>query len=157
MEAIEKVADHFNTNIATRFIRPLLAGILADSDLSRRIADLTENTDMLSSQGVHIDELYSQIHAMARFIYLVRSEILPNIRILSGGGSGGGRSGDMNHVYREMAMNNFGANLKILSDYLNELYLKTVNFDKAKAGTGKPVYRTVPGLEEIGRYLVDNR
>lgn len=152
IEAIEKVADHYNTNIATRFLRPLLAGILSDSDLSRRIADITEHSEAVATQGVHIDELYSQIHAMARFIYLVRLEILPNLRILSGGGPGKGS--DANHVYREMAMNNFGANLKVLADYVNELYLKTVNYDKTKAGSGKPVYRTIPGLDEIGRYLV---
>ncbi len=151
MEAIEKVADQYNTNIATRFIRPLLAGILADSDLSRRIADLTEHSEMLSTQGVHLDELYLEILAMGRFIYLVRMDVLPNLRALSSGGKGT----DANYVYREMAMNNFGANLKILADYVNELYLKTVNFDKSKAGTGKPVYRSIVGLEELGRYLVE--
>jgi len=151
-EAVEKVADHFNANIATRFLRPMLAGILSDGDLSRRVSDLTEHSELLASQGVHIDELYSQILAMARFVYLVRIEVLPNLRNLSGGS--GGRGTDTNHVYREMAMNNFGANLKILADYVNELYLKTVNFDKANAGSGKPVYRSIPGLEEIGRYLI---
>ncbi len=152
VEAIEKVAEHYNSNIATRFLRPSLAGILSDTDLARRISDMTEHSETVASQGVHIDELYSQIHAMARFIYLVRLEVLPNLRSLSGVSQG--KATDSNHVYREMAMNNFGANLKILADYVNELYMKTVNFDKAKAGTGKPVYRSIPGLEEIGRYLV---
>ena len=149
-EIILKIADHYNNNIATRFMRPLLVGILADHELSRQLSEITDHSESYTAQGIHLDELYAQIQALARFVYLVRTEILPNIRVLSGSTS----MKDTNKVYRDMAVNNFGANVTILADYVNELYLKTVAYDRAHSGGEKPVYRGIPGLSEIGRYLV---
>ena len=151
-EIILKIADHFNNNIATRFMRPLLAGIFADHDLNRQISVITDHSESYTAQGLHLDELYAQILALARFVYLVRTDILPNIRVLSG--SSGMK--DTNKVYRDMAVNNFGANVTILADYVNDLYLKTVAYDRVHSPKGKPVYREIPGLSEIGRYLVGN-
>lgn len=93
-----------------------------------------------------------QIQALARFVYQVRSDILPNIRILAGPSG----SGDANKVFRDMALSNFAANMRVLADYVNELYVQTVAYDKQQSGNKRPIYRTIPGLEEIGRYLVDH-
>jgi len=150
-ELILKIADHYNTNISTRFLRPFLAGILSDNELARRISDLTEHSEAYTAQGVHLDEMYLQVIALSRFIFLVRTDILPNLRNLSGQTS----SNDANKVFRDMAMNNFGANVQVLADYVNELYVKLVANDKAQNGKTRPVYRDIPGLAEIGRYLVD--
>ena len=79
-ELILKIADHYNTNISTRFLRPFLAGILSDNELARRISDLTEHSEAYTAQGVHLDEMYLQVLALARFIFLVRPDILPNLR-----------------------------------------------------------------------------
>lgn len=151
-EIVLKIADHYNTNIATRFLRPLLAGILADSELSRRLSDLTDHPEAYASQGIHIDELYIQIQALARFVYLVRTEILPNIRQMAGSSG----SSDANKVFRDMAISNFASNMRVLADYVNELYVQTVSYDKEMSGNHRPVYRSILGLEEVGRYLVEN-
>ncbi len=151
-EIVLKIADHYNTNIATRFLRPFLAGILADSDLSRRISDITDHPEAYTSQGIHIDELYLQIQALARFVYLVRTDILPNIRHIAGSSG----PGDSNKVFRDMAISNFASNMHVLADYVNELYVQTVQYDKEQSGNHRPVYRSIPGLEEVGRYLVEN-
>ena len=151
-ETVVKISDYFNKNISTRFIRPLLVGILADHELSRRISEITEYPDEYAAQGIHLDELYAQIHALARFIYLVRTDILPNIRGLT---SGSGLR-DANRIYRDMAINNFGANIQVFSDFVNELYIKTVSYDRAHSPKGKPMFHDIPGLSEIGRYLVGN-
>jgi len=150
-ELILKIADHYNTNISTRFLRPFLAGILSDNELSRRISDMTEHSEAYTTQGVHLDELYLQVQALARFIFLVRTEIIPNLRLLSGPSS----PTDTNKVFRDMAMNNFKANVQVLADYVNELYVKLVANDKTVNGKTRPVYRDIPGLSEIGRYLID--
>lgn len=150
-ELIVKVAEHYNTNISTRFLRPLMSGIFSDNELAHRIAELTENTDGYLSQGTHIDELYAQILAMARFVFLVRTDILPNLRNLTGSGG----PNDANKVFREMAMNNFRANIQVLADYVHELYIRTVEYDKDKSGRHRPVYQDIAGLSEIGRYLVE--
>ena len=151
-EIILKIAEHYNANIATRFLRPFLAGILANNDLSRRISDITDHPEAYTSQGIHIDELYLQIQALARFVYLVRTDILPNIRHMAGSSG----SGDTNKVFRDMAISNFDANMRVLADYINELYVQTVSYDKEQSGKHRPVYRSIPGLEEVGRYLVEN-
>jgi hypothetical protein len=146
---IHKVADQYNNNIATRFIRPLLNDVLSEEGLVRGVTALTERTDSLVAQGIHIDELYSLILSMARFVYLVRQNVMPNMRSQTGG-----PGTDANRIYREMAMNNFSANVSVLADLINELYLKAVAYDKAHCPKGTPVYKEIAGLAEIGRYLV---
>lgn len=153
METVMKVSDHYRNNIASRFIRPFLGPVLADTELSNRIAEMTERPDSYSLQGYHLDELYGQILAMARFVYQVRTEILPNIRIISNTSSA---STPADKVFRDMAVNNFGANLQMLADLVNELYMQTVNFDRINSPNGKTLYRQIQGLSEIGRYLVGN-
>ncbi len=151
-ELILKIADHYNTNISTRFLRPFLAQILSDNELSRRISDMTEHSEAYTAQGIHLDELYLQIHAIARFIYLVRTDIIPNLRGLAGAVG----SNDVNKVFRDMAMNNFKANIQVLADLVNELYVRITVYDKAQNGKTRTVARDIPGLAEIGRYLIDN-
>ena len=89
---------------------------------------------------------------MARFVYQARRDLLPNIRFLAGGNDGAGTS---DKVFRDMAIMNFGPNLKILADKVNELYVKVVTIDKESAGLKGPVYNSIPELKEIGRYLVE--
>lgn len=150
-ELVMKIGDHYNTNISTRFLRPFLTGILSDNELARRISDITEHSESYASQGIHADELYLQILSLSRFIFLVRTEIIPNLRTLSGATA----TSDSNKVFRDMAMNNFKANIQVLADLVNELYVKLVEYDKANSGKHRPIYRDIPGLSEIGRYLVD--
>ena len=146
---ILKVADQYNLNISTRFLRPFLVGILAEEDLSRVISTMTEQTDSVIAQGVHLDELYQQILGMSRFIYLVRVNVIPNIRNLAGSSGH-----DTNKIYRDMALNNFGANVNVLADLVNELYQRSVEFDKIHSPKGHLVFKDIGGLSEIGRYLV---
>jgi hypothetical protein len=68
----------------------------------------------------------------------------------------GPTAGDNDRVFREMAINNFGANLKILADYVNELYIKTVALDKEASGVKQAAYTRIPELGELGRYLVSD-
>jgi hypothetical protein len=146
---IVSIADYYNSNIATRFLRPLLTNVLAESDIARPIGDMTEHSDQYESQGIHIDDLYEQILAMCRFVYRVRVEILPNLRMLAGSPL----PGDPNRIYRDMALNNFGANMQNLASYLNELYQRTIEFDRARNGRGKPYYHDIPALNEVPRFL----
>jgi len=64
--------------------------------------------------------------AAAHFIQEARVKMLPNIRKMLGAGST-----DQERVLRDMAAQNFGVNLKILADLVNELYLKTTSLDRA--------------------------
>lgn len=78
---------------------------------------------------------------------------MPNMRYLAS--TGNERVGASDKVFRDMAITNFGPNLKILADKVNELYVKVVAIDKESAGVKSPVFSQIPELKEIGRYLVE--
>lgn len=153
--AIESIGDHYRTNISNRYTRRALSAMSLDPGTWNLIEELTEKSENYRYQGYHFDELYTQILAAARFIYQAKRQILPNLRFLASSGNGGERVTESDKVFREMAINNFGPNLKILADKINELYVKVVAIDKEAAGQKPPVFSTIPELREIGRYLVD--
>ena len=117
------------------------------------IEELTEKFENYRYQGYHFDEIYSQILAIAKFVYQARRDLLPNMRYLAS--TGNERVGASDKVFRDMAITNFGPNLKILADKVNELYVKVVAIDKESAGVKSPVFSQIPELKEIGRYLVE--
>lgn len=147
---IETIGQHYRANIANRFTRRALTSMVLEPGTWTQIEILTEKSDNYRFQGYHFDELYQQIIAIARFIYQARQEIQPNLRqLLSSTGASA-----QDRVFRDMAINNFAANLKVLADYVNELYVKTVALDK-DANAGKTAYfEKIPELKELGRYLI---
>jgi hypothetical protein len=52
-----------------------------------------------------------------------------------------------------MAINNFSANLGVLSDMVHELYVKVVESDKKDHAGQKPIFERMPELKEIGQLL----
>ncbi len=155
---VARIGDHYRSNINNRHIRKAILAMRLDKTTWEHIDDLTEKQDMYKFQGYQFDELYDQILAMGRFVSHARREMLPNMRVLLSGSSDAGLSkrsfGSENEkVLRDMAINNFRANLGVLGDLVNELYMKTVEFDK-KLNPHRPVYMTIPELKELGSYLV---
>jgi hypothetical protein len=151
--AVESIGEHFRTNISNRFTRRGISSMILDPGTWNMIEELTEKVENYRYQGYHFDEIYAQILAMARFVYQARRDLLPNIRALASGGND--NVGGSDRVFRDMAITNFGPNLKILADKVNELYMKVVAIDKENAGQKSPVYTQMPDLKEIGRYLVE--
>jgi len=145
---IEQIGKHYQANISNRFIRPLLLQLQLDKNTWDQIELLTEKAEMFSYQGFHLDELYRQIVACARFIEVARSGLIPNIRSkLAAVPSGSDK------ILREMAASNFVSNLQVFSDLLNELYVNLVNLDKQGASKKPPVYTQVPELSGVDRIL----
>ncbi|MGO8693631.1 MAG: hypothetical protein ACLQMF_08180 [Rectinemataceae bacterium] len=152
---IESIGDHYRTNISNRFTRRALSSMTLDPGTWNLIEELTEKAENYRYQGYHLDELYSQILATARFVYQAKRQILPNLRYLASSSPSSGRISETDKVLREMAVNNFSPNLKILADKLNELYVKVAALDKESAGQKPAVYTTITELREIGRYLIE--
>jgi hypothetical protein len=151
--ALDGIGEHFRTNISNRFTRRGISSMVLDAGTWSQIEDMTEKVENYRYQGYHFDELYGQILAMARFVYHARRDLLPNIRILASGGND--RIGGSDKVFRDMAIANFGPNLKILADMVNDLYFKVAAIDKESAGQKSTVFSQIPELKEIGRYLVE--
>lgn len=152
---IESIGEHYRTNISNRFTRRALTAMSLDPGSWNLIEELTEKVDNYRYQGYHLDELYGQILAMARFIYQAKREIAPNLRYTASSGVMGGHANESDRVFRDMAVNNFMPNLTILADKVNELYVKVAAIDKAAAGQKSPIYSQLAELQEIGRYLVE--
>ena len=151
--AVEGIGEHFRSNISNRFTRRGIATLILDPGTWNLIEELTEKLENYRYQGYHFDEIYSQILAMARFVYQAKRDLLPNIRFLASGGND--HVGASDKVFRDMAITNFGPNLKILADKVNELYVKVVAIDRESAGQKSPVFSQIPELKEIGRYLIE--
>jgi hypothetical protein len=151
--AVEAIGEHFRSNISNRFTRRAISSMILDPGTWSQIEEMTEKVENYRYQGYHPDELYAQILAMSRFIYHARRDLAPNLRILASGGRDA--VGGQDSVFRDMAIANFSPNLKILSDKVNELYVKVVTIDKESAGAKGPVCNQIPELKELGRYLVE--
>jgi len=145
---IERIGEHYRSNISNRFIRPALLQLLFDNQSWDLMEELTEK---IPSPTIHLDEIYRQISAAARFVSIVRHD-LPDIRsrvIRMDPGS-------QDRVLREMAVNNLGSNLQVFADLLNELFIKLVEKDKALSRKHAPVYTQIPEMADVGRLLVGN-
>ena len=146
---VEKIGDHFLNNVSNRFIRKALVILELQQAEWDRLENLTVKSDYYKQQGFQFDELYEMVLAAAHFIHEARTKMLPNIRGMLAQGST-----DQDRVLRDMAAQNFGVNLEILSDLINELYLKTTSIDKASHEKKRPVYERIPELKDLGRLLV---
>jgi hypothetical protein len=144
---IERIGEHYRTNISNRYIRPVLLQLPFDNQSWDLIEDLTES----ANQGLHLDELYRQIVAAAHFVSVVRRELIPGIR---GRVARGGDSNGPDKVLRDMAVNNFASNLQVFADLVNELFVKLVEADKTDAKGHMPLYAKMPDLSNVGRLLV---
>ena len=149
-EIVVRIGRHYNENIATRFLRPLFAQILSNIDLSRHIVDLTEHSDDFVLQGFHLDDLYYDIIALARFIYLVRRDVLPNINSIAEANT---KMATADKVYRNMAFSNLAPNLNLLSSMVLELYRATLQYDTKMAGRSTTVASRITSLADIERLL----
>jgi hypothetical protein len=145
---IEQIGEHYRTNISNRFLRPVLLQLPLDKSTWDQIEALTEKMEMYIYEGFHLDELYRQLAACARFVDVARNG-MANLKNKINAVSGG-----QDKILRDMAASNFKSNLQVLADLLNELYMTLVELDKINAQGQKPLYQQMPELISIGRQLV---
>jgi hypothetical protein len=106
---------------------------------------LTEKNEQYRYQGYHLDELYRQIAACARFVVQAR-QVIPSLKTRLGANASG-----QERVLREMAANNFVSNLQVFADLLSELYAFLIEADIKDAGRNLPVYSQMPEMLDISR------
>jgi hypothetical protein len=147
---IERIGEHYRTNIANRYIRPALLQIPLEKQCWDMLEVLTKKNEQYQYQGFDLDELYRQIAAAARFVALTRHDLIPGLRNRLGTVSYTGPD----KVFRDMALNNFASNLQLFSDLVNELFVKLVELDKIDSKGHMPLYVRMPELSDIGRLLV---
>ena len=148
---IEKIGDHYQNNVSNRFIRKALVVLELQQSEWDRLDTLTSKAEYYKQQGFQFDELYEMILASAHFVHQARMKLLPNLKgMIAQGGT------EQDRVLRDMAAQNFPVNLEILSDLINELYMKVAGIDKASHEKKRPVYERIPELKDLGKYLVNS-
>ena len=156
---VEKIRNHYHNNINNRFIRKALLMMKVPRGTWDALSRLTEKTDYYKIQGYPFNELYEQIHAAATFVHQAKIDVVPRLRSLVAGGTdtifSRHKSDQKNDgVLLQMAIDNFPANLGVLSDLINELYLRAVEVDKEDHPNEKPVYERMPELKDLGKLLI---
>ena len=151
IKLVQHIGEHYRTNISNPYIRPALHNASLEKQTWDLVETLTEQSEQYQDQGFHLDELYQQIIAAAQFVAVVRRDLVPVLRnrvpnVTDSSGK----------VFRQMAVNNFNSNIKVFADLINELYVSLVEMDKANVKGRRPLYPTIPGLEDVSRLLVGN-
>ena len=147
---IDRISEHYHQNIANRYIRKAFSELTIDSDTWEKIGKLTESSEYSRLQGYSYNELYENIYAMAVFIKKVRNEVGTNLRFMLGGNQVSGNE----KLLMDMAIINFDANLGLLADMVNELYMKTIELDREEAKGRAPIYTRIAELGNIGKMLI---
>ena len=148
---IERIGDHYRSNILNRFLRPVLLQLQVDKTTWDLIEILTEKMELYRYQGFHFDDLYRQIAACARFVETARSSSIIKNKINSLPASHG-----HDKILRDMAVSNFASNLQVFAGLLCELYVNLVELDESSAGKNKPIYTQIPELYSVENLLARN-
>jgi len=149
---IDRISEHYRTNICNRFLRPVLLQLQLDKNTWDQVESITEKMEMYRYQGFHLDDLYRQIAACAQLVQAARSGMVPTLKSKLSNGPGGGHD----KVLREMAANNFISNLHVFADLLLELYTILIALDKDSSKGKPPVYAQIPEASNIDRQLAWN-
>ena len=149
---VERIGGHYRTNISNRFIRPALFQLSINKETWQHIETLTEKIEQFNFQGFHLDELYLQIAAAAKFVKAARF-IAPTLRNKLHKGI----SGSSDRALGDMVAHNFSFNLELFADMINDLYLKLVEMDTANSKGRRPVYRQIPELIDFNIKSTDTQ
>jgi hypothetical protein len=157
---IDKMNDHFKNNITNRFLRKALLVMEIPQSIWDTLEGMADKESYGKLEGYKFHELYEYILAAATFIHHAKKEVKPRLKTLLSTGSStvlsrNGPETNKDRILREMAISNFGSNLGIFCDLVNELYMKTVALDKVTHKNTKCVYEKNPELQQIGQFLVD--
>ncbi|TFG59463.1 MAG: hypothetical protein E4H36_13775 [Spirochaetales bacterium] len=157
INAIKKLGEHYRKNISNKYIRKGFNTMQIDLHAWELIDDLAKETTFFGDY--RFDELYERILAMAEFVSKAKKQLLPNIRtlVVSASDSAISRSGSLTaneKLLRDIAVSNFPANLAILADLVNDLYVKVVEYDRKTHGPSEAAYNRMQELSRIGELLV---
>ncbi len=148
-DKLDDLKKQYQSNMSNSYIRSALISLDLPYEIRSGIEGITDKLDFYKNQGYRFEELYNGIYGMALFIYKARMNVVPRLK----------SSPSLNNVSPServlagMAADNLKANLNILADRLNDLYLSVVRLDVESHKVKPPVYRRIPELEKIGSLL----
>jgi hypothetical protein len=150
--SIEALGIHFRQYISNRYTMGAIAAMELDAVVRRRIDVLFERSDIYRYQGFDVAELYAQILAVAKFLSEARRLLLPHLRAEARAGFPGCSTAE--RLRRDLIAGNFEANLDILGDGIEALFVKAISYDAGTCGSDAPAFAGISELREIGRLLL---
>jgi hypothetical protein len=145
MRLIERIGEHYRTNISNRFIRPALLQLSLDKMTWNQIETLTEKFEQFRYQGQQLDELYRQVAAAAKFVSATRREVAPSLRARLSSE----RTSGSDRVLKDMVVNAFSTNLKLLAELLGELYERLKELDVEYTKDKLPLYQQTSEFDNL--------
>jgi len=161
LKTVGKIAEHFQNNISNRFVRRAVMTVQMPQARWDLLENLPLQFDYHRQQGFQYDELYELVLAGAQFVYEARTHLVPNLKTMLNQGTeamfshGNAGGAGQERTLRDMAVKAFPENLGILTDLVNELYVKTVSLDREQHKKTPPVCDSMPELKDLGRLLVN--
>lgn len=149
---IEKIADHMDVVLNNAFIRKALTKITLPHEYQAGVDILLSRSESYRVNGYLFDEIYRGILGLAMWVYVARTEILPDLKYALSGGA----VPASDRIREQMAVENLKSNLSILSDDVNNLYIRTAEADKAAHRAKPPVYQRIVELSKLGQFLTSD-
>ena len=149
---IGRINEHVDTILNNAFIRKSLSKIVIPHEYQAGMDILLSNSENYKINCYLFDELYRGILGMAMWSYRARTEMLPELKYHLSGES----MPEMDRLREQMALDNLKSNLAILADEINNLYIKTVAFDKVSHTRKPPVYQRMKEMEDLGQFLTSD-
>ena len=146
---IGRIADHVDTMLNNAFIRKSLSKIVISHEYQAGMDILMSKSENYKINGYLFDEIYRGILGLAMWSYRARTEMLPELKYHLSGES----MPEMDRIREQLALENLKSNLDILADEINNLYVKTVAFDKSSHVRKPPVYQRMEELGKLGQFL----
>ncbi|MDR0556265.1 MAG: hypothetical protein LBG43_00105 [Treponema sp.] len=140
---IESLSNHYNTNITSRFMRPLLLQLSVKKWVWDAIDSFTLNVSLFDYQRFSYDDLYKQLLAFSHFIIVTRRELLPKLKNHTL------RFAGPDKILMDMAVNTFPSNINLLAEYTKQLYRKLVESDRVDSATREPAYLQYAELQDL--------
>lgn len=151
-DKLDELKRQYESNMSNSFIRSALISLDLPYEIRSGIEGITDKLDYYKQQGYRFEEIYNGIYGMALFIYRARMEVVPSLK----NSPSLSNVSNSEKILASMAADNLKANLNILADRLNELYLCVVRIDVDSHKVKQPVYKRIPDLEKIGQLLTSS-
>jgi len=150
-EKLKEISRHYDILNGNKLIRNSIAAMQIPLAEKTAMQAITEQSEYYKNRGYSFDELYNGVLALAAFTYRCKKDILPQLRT----SLSFSKAQRQDKVLEQMAADNFQANLAIMADLINELYMICVELDRAANKKGTPVYKSIKELELFGLLLTD--
>ncbi len=148
---VDRLSEHYRANVATIYLRPAFFRLEVSRQDWDHIETVAEKSALYRQQGWHLDELYSCLLSLARFVQKARRQILPDARNVALGNLR--EMAQDKKIKAEMAAANFGSNLGVLASMILELFQRCKDEEAALAPGVVPAWKKDPALNQINEFL----